>query len=535
MERLLLLVALTCSGQALLILSGGSSGSPLSLRQELMLSDGPQQQQQIGGGAAGVGGQGRHQCPLFCECDTWLELARASCTGRDLHSVRVGVPYVVQALDLSNNSVDKLEDKQLSRAGLTRLKYLNLSINAISEIGPNAFDDLKNITVLDLSMNRLDYIDPDTFSNNKNLRILRLAGNKFNLHVPQLRSTSLTELDFSSCRIARLLPQTFEGLKRLRKLDLSNNDLVFLDKAVLSAMPFLKDLSLSRNHFMCNTKTTDLNLYLRSANIRTELICERPSTSGGGAISLDRLIAMKTMSDADPTGRSSLPLLPGDTEPSGYTVSQPHWHVPSWRDHEEQFRPPEELFHRQPDESDVDDAEVADNEFRVSGTTNEGFNGSGVSPFWFLVTGFLLGSGATMILTYLWLSTTISCLIPRIRRVEAADTTDASSSQRVSLLRNLWQQDSMGSTEDNASSANGSTTTSPTIGHMFLPSGATVTPSCPGTPPPPYREVMLHRNLYPRAVMAAAAQQQHQVSARWLVPMSGVGSTTTNPSTTYNG
>ena len=57
-----------------------------------------------------------------------------------------------------------------------------------------------------------------------------------------------------------------------------------------------------------------------------------------------------------------------------------------------------------------------------------------VSPFWFLLIGFLLGSGATMVVTYLWLSTTISCLIPRIRRAETADSADANS-QRVSLLR----------------------------------------------------------------------------------------------------
>ena len=67
--------------------------------------------------------------------------------------------------------------------------------------------------------------------------------------------------------------------------------------------------------------------------------------------------------------------------------------------------------------------------------------------------------------------------------------------------RHLWQQEHLASAED--STVNGSGGGTGAGGNA----GATVlsAPSCPGTPPPPYREVMLHRNLYPRAAMAAAA------------------------------
>lgn len=58
--------------------------------------------------------RGRDSCPSLCVCGTWLRLPRASCTGQRLYSVYTGVSSLVQALDLSNNSIAQLEDRQLS-------------------------------------------------------------------------------------------------------------------------------------------------------------------------------------------------------------------------------------------------------------------------------------------------------------------------------------------------------------------------------------------------------------------------------------
>lgn len=79
---------------------------------------------------------------------------------------------------------------------MTKLKYLNLSENAISEIGLNAFDGLTNLTILDLSKNRLHDISDEVFERNRNLRILILSKNNFNSHVPKLRSSSLMVLPY---------------------------------------------------------------------------------------------------------------------------------------------------------------------------------------------------------------------------------------------------------------------------------------------------------------------------------------------------
>lgn len=74
-------------------------------------------------------------------------------------------------------------------------------------------------------------------------------------------------------------------------------------------------------------------------------------------------------------------------------------------------------------------------------------------------------------------------------------------------FRHLWHHENLAGSEDSGNGSSGGIATATTA---LVPTtgSTTMTPSCPGTPPPPYREVMLHRNLYPRAAMAGAAQQQ---------------------------
>ncbi|XP_015608917.2 trophoblast glycoprotein-like, partial [Cephus cinctus] len=128
-------------------------------------------------------------CPGFCICDMWLKLRRAACVNKNLYSVQTGLPAIVQALDLSNNSVSSLGNFELANIGLTRLKYLNLSGNSINEIDLNAFTALDDLAVLDLSRNHLYYVLEDTFANSKSLKILRLDENNFNSDIPRLRSS----------------------------------------------------------------------------------------------------------------------------------------------------------------------------------------------------------------------------------------------------------------------------------------------------------------------------------------------------------
>lgn len=86
-----------------------------------------------------------------------------------------------------------------------------------------------------------------------------------------------------------------------------------------------------------------------------------------------------------------------------------------------------------------------------------------ISPYWFFVFGFLLGSACGTFTCYIWLTRRTCCRGYREQR--------SNDIQRVSLLQNVWQFDDPAFNDSR-------------------------TISCPGTPPPPYREVMLRPGLY---------------------------------------
>lgn len=86
-----------------------------------------------------------------------------------------------------------------------------------------------------------------------------------------------------------------------------------------------------------------------------------------------------------------------------------------------------------------------------------------ISPYWFFTLGFLAGSGCSMFMCYVWLTKKIFC---RFRGRRGNDI------QRISLLQNPWQFEDPVLNDD------------------------AQTISCPGTPPPPYRDVMLRPALY---------------------------------------
>ena len=149
-----------------------------------------------------------------------------------------------------------------------------------------------------------------------------------------------------------------------------------------------------------------LKLYLRSRNIHTDLFCEKPLL----AAEFEKIIGLKNI-DVETETLPSEPYISSKSK------------IPS---HE---KDPWDL-----DQSWLEDAVHQEEERNSDSPPPNIFPLGTVSPVWFLLIGFLLGSGATMIITYLGLSTTVACLVPRNRRAESTDSTDASS-QRVSLLR----------------------------------------------------------------------------------------------------
>ncbi|XP_011309913.1 leucine-rich repeat transmembrane protein FLRT2 [Fopius arisanus] len=387
-------------------------------------------------------------CPVFCSCYTWYYLRWASCSGQHLYSIHTGISDIVQALDISNNSISILADYELQSTGLTHLRYLNLSDNAVSEIGLSAFSGLEELTVLDLSRNHLYYILRNTFIDNKNLRVLRLSGNNFNHHIPFLENPSITELNLGSCRLTHLPSGAFSGLKRLRNLDLSANLMIQLEEETLRPLPFLRILSIKENPWSCNAKQMQSLLhYLAVRGIRYEpSVCPRKK----GVKKSENIIMSPVIVS---------PKYPPIILPKNTNTGNSGWMNAPTKNEEAIPSKPEGLKELK--------------EFYVF-------------EIWILsILSFMTGLGSGMVTMYCWLSKSgdstdrPALLNSSLRRCDAVSQHSQASfefssplAQRVSLLRNIWSN----SDED--------------VNLQRVP-------ICPDTPPPAYRDVILHANRYP--------------------------------------
>ncbi|XP_076160451.1 uncharacterized protein LOC143143268 isoform X1 [Ptiloglossa arizonensis] len=368
--------------------------------------------------------QSSETCPQFCVCDTWYMLERVSCTGCHLYNIDTGAPNSVEALDLSDNVISLINNFDLANAGLTRLKYLNLSGNTISEIGLNAFDNLDNLSVLDLSKNHLYYILDDVFAQNKNLRILKLSRNHFNSYLPKLRSSWLTELSLDSCQISHLPADTFIGLKQIQRLDLSNNLMIQMSSQVVSTLYFLKKLNIEGNPWSCNKIMYDLQIYLTDKQIEFDEVCIKKTNPK----KFEKMI------------------LPPKKKQQDYH----HWTIKNTTIQETELVTKNNFSN--PNNTNLSTYEKTENQKHS------------FAFFWFLGIGFICGAACGMVISYIWLSG--RCICTRHWHQEHND-----AFQRFSLLSNSYLHNSIDST-------------------------VLLTESCPNTPPPSYRDVVLQPSLY---------------------------------------
>ncbi|KAF7411347.1 hypothetical protein HZH66_000243 [Vespula vulgaris] len=337
-----------------------------------------------------------YSCSVLCDCDIWYTLKRANCSGRRLYSIHTGASNLVQALDLSDNTISSLENYELSEAGLTNLKYLNLSKNSISHITLEAFSGITE------------------------------------LRVPKLQCPWLMELDVHSCQISHIPVDTFAGLTHLRSLDLTNNLMIQLDNVVLKPLQFLRKVSLEGNPWSCNGMMYDLENNLRLRQIEYDLICNKTIK---GPKKFEKIMLK--------------PLIYSKVHTHSSTSSKEYTKFQEVIKCEDNFQ-----------NSSTSSTNDLQNIFK---------NYSKISPYWFLIMGFLLGCASSMAFYYVCLLKKFICCC---REHDYRDRTTNDDPQRLFLLHSQWH-----------------VATEPT-----LDSSQTI--SCPGTPPPPYRDVILRPGLY---------------------------------------
>jgi len=103
----------------------------------------------------------------------------------------------LERLDLTGNKITEITKDTFS--GLTELKVLSLSYNAIKSIDPDAFKDNTKLSNLDLKGNKITEITTDTFSGLTELQYLNLSYNPINSIDPDAftKNPKLNTIDFT--------------------------------------------------------------------------------------------------------------------------------------------------------------------------------------------------------------------------------------------------------------------------------------------------------------------------------------------------
>jgi len=141
-------------------------------------------------------------------------------------------PSKVQFLDISDNSIERLESRVFS--GLGQLTLLNLTENRIKSLESDAFANLLSLHELFLCRNQLSSISREVLRPLINLTVLRLDHNSIiSLSYGNFRlMPQLVKLNIANNQIRKLEKYNFEGLISLEILNLSNNKIQSIDREI---------------------------------------------------------------------------------------------------------------------------------------------------------------------------------------------------------------------------------------------------------------------------------------------------------------
>ena len=157
---------------------------------------------------------------------------------------------ILEVLDLSRNSIIGIKNGAFDN--IPRLKKLFLSRNRMSSYRGDFFSNTGNETdlhTLDVSHNELTYLYPESFSYHPYLRFVDFSHNKFSFFPTQfIRGLAQLEtLDLSSNLIKSVDDGDFANLPKLRKINLSHNEVTQVSENGFQNSSQLQEVDLSFN------------------------------------------------------------------------------------------------------------------------------------------------------------------------------------------------------------------------------------------------------------------------------------------------
>jgi Leucine-rich repeat (LRR) protein len=199
-------------------------------------------------------------------------------------------PDSVKELNISKRNIKLIMPDAF--AELKNLTVLNLKKNQIEIIEISKFNGLVSLKELDMSNNKVKSIPPDTFSKLNQLELLNLTKNK--MEFIDLNAfnglESLKELDISMNKIKFIPAKAFSGLKNVQQLNLEGNNLQLLKDTSFNGLVSLKTLNISRNKIkVIPAKTFSELKSLEQLDLKENSLEEIDKTKFEGLVSLKLL------------------------------------------------------------------------------------------------------------------------------------------------------------------------------------------------------------------------------------------------------
>ncbi|KAJ7311285.1 hypothetical protein JRQ81_006901 [Phrynocephalus forsythii] len=206
---------------------------------------------------------GSQSCPEVCRCVAKKKYGRhiADCSYKELREVPLGLPSNATTLTLSVNHITVLRGDSFE--DLFDLQALWLSYNEISNIAKGSFAFLVQLRAIDLSHNRITDFPWGDLSN----------------------LTALQQLKLSSNLLEKVPADAFHTLKDLRSLWLSDNRLTVLSEGTFDSMPRLSLLQINHNPWNCSCKIWWLKTWLENTSVsipeKESITCAAPERRKG--------------------------------------------------------------------------------------------------------------------------------------------------------------------------------------------------------------------------------------------------------------
>nr|XP_006135822.1 leucine-rich repeat and fibronectin type III domain-containing protein 1-like protein [Pelodiscus sinensis] len=187
-------------------------------------------------------------CPPRCTCQNLSPSLAVLCARAGLLFVPALLDQRTAELRLTDNFIAAVRRRDF--ANMTRLVHLTLSRNAIRQLAPFAFADLRGLRALHMDGNRLPALGDQQLRGLPNLRHLILGNNQLRAVAPGAFddfATTLEDLDLSYNNLARVPWETIRRLSNVNSLSLDHNLITHVPQGVFADLRKLARLDMTSN------------------------------------------------------------------------------------------------------------------------------------------------------------------------------------------------------------------------------------------------------------------------------------------------